>query len=61
MTDSRSLLSYIRHEYFRRILCDLLGLDVARGELPADMELLGEVVRRVCYTNARDYFQFPKA
>ena len=61
VTDSRSLLSYIRHEYFRRILCDLLGQDVARGELPADMELLGEVVRRVCYTNARDYFQFPKA
>jgi len=57
LTDSRSFLSYSRHEYFRRLLCNLLGNDVRRGLLPDDRELLGTLVRRVCFENARDYFQ----
>ena len=57
-TDSRSFLSYSRHDYFRRILCNLLGEDVRRGLLPDDRELLGRLVSRVCFTNARDYFGF---
>lgn len=58
VTDSRSFLSYSRHEYFRRLLCNLLGEDVRRGRLPDDRNLLGEVVRGVCFFNARDYFGF---
>ncbi|MGE4586677.1 MAG: glucuronate isomerase [Mangrovibacterium sp.] len=58
LTDSRSFLSYTRHEYFRRALCDLLGTDVENGELPADMELLGNMVENICYHNAKDYFNF---
>ena len=58
VTDSRSFLSYSRHEYFRRLLCNLLGEDVRRGRLPDDRDLLGEVVRGVCFVNARDYFGF---
>ena len=56
LTDSRSFLSYTRHEYFRRILCNILGEDVRRGEIPADMELLGNMVEDICYRNARNYF-----
>ena len=56
LTDSRSFLSYPRHEYFRRILCSLVGTDVENGELPADMELVGGMVRRICYQNAVNYF-----
>jgi glucuronate isomerase len=56
LTDSRSFLSYPRHEYFRRILCNLLGKDVENGELPADMELLGQMVENICYNNAVEYF-----
>lgn len=56
LTDSRSFLSYTRHEYFRRILCNLIGRDVVNGELPRDMPLLGQMVRDICYGNARDYF-----
>jgi glucuronate isomerase len=59
ITDSRSFLSYSRHEYFRRILCNLLGEDVRKGLLPDDRELLGGLVTAVCFTNARDYFGFP--
>ena len=59
VTDSRSFMSYPRHEYFRRILCDLIGQDVARGELPDDDALLGRLVRDVCYGNARQYLQLP--
>jgi len=59
VTDSRSFLSYSRHEYFRRLLCNLLGEDVRRGLLPDDRELLGRLVRNVCVLNARDYFGFP--
>lgn len=56
LTDSRSLLSYPRHEYFRRILCNIIGGDVERGELPEDYALLGGMVRDICYNNAKDYF-----
>jgi glucuronate isomerase len=56
LTDSRSFLSYTRHEYFRRVLCNLLGGQMERGELPADMALVGGTVRRICFANARDYF-----
>ena len=60
LTDSRSFLSYPRHEYFRRVLCNLLGNDVENGELPADMELLGRTVQNICYGNAKEYFGFGK-
>ncbi|MCA9230829.1 MAG: glucuronate isomerase [Planctomycetales bacterium] len=55
LTDSRSLLSYPRHEYFRRCLCDLLGSDVERGAIPDDDSLLGPMIRNICFGNARDY------
>ncbi len=58
LTDSRSFLSYTRHEYFRRILCNLIGEWVENGEFPADMELLGDIVQGVCYNNAKEYFAF---
>jgi glucuronate isomerase len=58
LTDSRSFLSYSRHEYFRRLLCNLLGSDVKRGLLPDDRGLLGGLVRDVCIGNVRDYFGF---
>ncbi|MCM1112115.1 MAG: glucuronate isomerase [Muribaculum sp.] len=59
LTDSRSFLSYTRHEYFRRILCNLLGKWVENGEFPADYEILGEIVENISYHNAKRYFQFP--
>jgi glucuronate isomerase len=55
LTDSRSFMSYPRHEYFRRVLCNLLGRDMEAGELPGDFELVGGMVRNICYANARDY------
>lgn len=58
-TDSRSFLSFPRHEYFRRVLCSFLGERVERGELPPDMELLGSMVQDICYNNALGYFQIP--
>jgi glucuronate isomerase len=58
LTDSRSFLSFPRHEYFRRILCNLIGSWADRGEAPRDMELLGEMVRGICYRNAAAYFGF---
>jgi glucuronate isomerase len=58
LTDSRSFLSFSRHEYFRRILCNLIGRDVENGELPMDMALLGSMVRGICYFNAKNYFGF---
>ncbi|MFB9331075.1 glucuronate isomerase [Paenibacillus aurantiacus] len=58
LTDSRSFLSYTRHEYFRRILCNMLGEWVVRGEAPHDMELLGGMVEDICYGNAKRYFAF---
>ncbi len=56
LTDSRSFLSYPRHEYFRRILCNLIGNDVENGEIPADMGLLGSMVENICFNNAKNYF-----
>ena len=61
LTDSRSLLSYPRHEYFRRILCNIIGGDVERGELPEDYSLLGGMVRDICYNNAKEYFDLHSA
>lgn len=59
LTDSRSFLSYTRHEYFRRILCNLLGEWVENGEFPNDLELLGGIVQDICFNNAKNYFGFP--
>jgi glucuronate isomerase len=56
LTDSRSFLSYPRHEYFRRVLCNLLGDDVEKGELPGDEELIGNMVMDICFRNAVRYF-----
>lgn len=56
LTDSRSFLSYTRHEYFRRLLCQMMGHWVERGEAPADEALLGQMVQNICFNNARDYF-----
>ncbi len=56
LTDSRSFLSYPRHEYFRRLLCDLLGRDIEAGLLPADMAQIGRVVEDICFNNAAGYF-----
>ncbi len=56
LTDSRSFLSYPRHEYFRRLFCNLLGSDIERGLLPRDLKLIGAMVREICFENARGYF-----
>nr|WP_298991067.1 glucuronate isomerase [uncultured Polaribacter sp.] len=58
LTDSRSFLSFPRHEYFRRILCNAIGTDVENGELPADEAFLGKIVSDICYNNAKNYFNF---
>ncbi|GAA4913774.1 glucuronate isomerase [Mucilaginibacter defluvii] len=58
LTDSRSFLSYPRHEYFRRILCNLFGEDIENGELPADIAWTGKIISDICYYNARNYFNF---
>ena len=58
LTDSRSFLSYTRHEYFRRILCDLLGTWVENGEYPADFNTLGKIVEDISYNNCKNYFNF---
>jgi len=57
LTDSRSFMSYARHEYFRRVLCNLLGQEMERGELPNDRDLVGSMVREICFSNARGYFR----
>ena len=56
LTDSRSFLSYTRHEYFRRILCNILGTEIHQGLLPNDVELVGRMVQDICYNNAAGYF-----
>jgi glucuronate isomerase len=56
LTDSRSFVSYPRHEYFRRVLCNLLGSDIEKGMIPPEFELVGGMVRDICFRNARDYF-----
>lgn len=59
LTDSRSFLSYPRHEYFRRLLCNLIATDVENGEIPDDANLLDSLIRGICYDNAKAYFTFP--
>ncbi|HMH21686.1 MAG TPA: glucuronate isomerase [Puia sp.] len=61
LTDSRSFLSYPRHEYFRRILCNLFGEEITNGELPNDLEWVGKVIKDICYYNAKQYFNFHPA
>jgi len=58
LTDSRSFISYPRHDYFRRILCNILGTDMKNGLIPNDMELVGNMVKDICYNNAKKYFEF---
>ena len=58
LTDSRSFLSYPRHEYFRRILCNLIGRWVEEGEFPDDRALLGRMVEDICYNNVKRFFGF---
>jgi glucuronate isomerase len=55
ITDSRSFMSFPRHEYFRRVLCNLLGDDIAKGDLPNDINLIGGMVRNICFANAKNY------
>lgn len=57
-TDSRSFLSYSRHDYFRRVLCNILGNDIEDGLIPNDLELIGGIVQKICYQNARNYFRY---
>ncbi len=57
LTDSRSFLSYPRHEYFRRVLCTMLGRDIDRGALPSDLNLVGAMTKEICFSNARDFFR----
>jgi glucuronate isomerase len=59
VTDSRSFMSYPRHEYFRRVLCDVIGQEVVDGEMPNDDALLGRLIQDVCYRNARNYLNLP--
>ena len=59
VTDSRSFMSYPRHEYFRRVLCNLIGRDVENGEIPNDDSLLGPMIHNICYHNARQYLALP--
>jgi len=59
LTDSRSFLSFPRHECFRRVLCDLCGREMERGELPDDYSLVGEMIRNICFRNARDFLALP--
>jgi glucuronate isomerase len=58
-TDSRSFMSFPRHEYFRRVLCSLIGREAENGELPGDEMLLGTLIKNICYENAREYFRLP--
>jgi glucuronate isomerase len=61
LTDSRSFLSYPRHEYFRRLLCNIIGREMVRGLIPDDLKLAGKMVQDICYYNAKRYFKFPPA
>ncbi|NJW52104.1 glucuronate isomerase [Salinimicrobium oceani] len=58
LTDSRSFLSFPRHEYFRRVLCNLFGEEMAKGELPDDLEMVGKTIANISYNNAKEYFDF---
>jgi glucuronate isomerase len=59
ITDSRSFMSYPRHEYFRRTLCNLIGRDIKQGLIPDDEELVGPMIKNICYANAKNYMAFP--
>ncbi len=59
LTDSRSFLSFPRHEYFRRLVCSIIGTDVEAGLIPNDTDLLDTLVADICYDNAKNYFNFP--
>ena len=59
LTDSRSFMSFPRHDYFRRILCNILGNEVENSQLPNDIEFIGTIVNNICYTNSLKYFNFP--
>lgn len=59
LTDSRSFLSFPRHEYYRRVLCNMLGNDIKAGLMPADMKWIGKIVQDITYNNAKEFFQFP--
>ena len=59
LTDSRSFLSYTRHEYFRRILCNMVGQWAENGEVPNDINMLGQMVKDICFNNAKSYFRLP--
>ena len=61
LTDSRSFLSFPRHEYFRRLVCNLFGDDIENGELPNDIEWTGKIVQDICYYNAKNYFNFDRS
>jgi glucuronate isomerase len=61
LTDSRSFMSFPRHEYFRRVVCNLLGGEMEAGLLPDDEELVGGMVRNICFQNAAQYFGMPTA
>ena len=61
LTDSRSFLSYPRHEYFRRILCNVLGEEIEKGLIPKDIDQIGKMVEDISYHNARNYFDFWEA
>ena len=58
LTDSRSFLSFPRHEYFRRLLCNMFGEEVENGELPNDTGWIGQVIQDICYNNAKNYFNW---
>jgi glucuronate isomerase len=58
LTDSRSFLSYPRHEYFRRLLCSILGSEIERGIIPNDMKLIGSFIEDISFNNAKKYFGF---
>ena len=59
ITDSRSFMSYPRHEYFRRTLCNLIGNDIQNGQIPDDEKLVGPLIRNICYRNAEAFMAFP--
>jgi glucuronate isomerase len=59
ITDSRSFMSYCRHEYFRRTLCNMIGKDIEAGAIPNDEKLVGPMIKNICYENARNYMAFP--
>jgi glucuronate isomerase len=58
LTDSRSFLSFSRHEYFRRLLCNMFGSEMERGLLPNDEEWIGKIIQDICYHNVKNYFKF---